>query len=128
MQDAVQPSPLQLLFIELRVGLARAAIQSALLLNGGGAIALLFLLASLLPRPERHAIADIALLKAAIAVFGAGLFLGAITFVNAYVAQGAIASGKSASFGTFLRRLGLSLIVVSFVAFLLGTALVVAAI
>jgi hypothetical protein len=36
-----QPGALQLLFIELRVGLARSAIQSALLLNGAAAIALL---------------------------------------------------------------------------------------
>ena len=128
MQDAGQPSPLQLLFIELRVGLARSAIQSALLLNGGGAVALLLLFASLAPRPERHLLLNPPLLKAAMAVFGLGLFLGAITFVNAYVAQGAIASGTSTSFGTFLRRLGLSLIVVSLLLFLLGVALVVAAI
>ena len=38
MQEAAQTSPLQLLFIELRVGLARSAIQAALLLNGGGAV------------------------------------------------------------------------------------------
>ena len=128
MQDALQPSPLQLLFIELRVGLARAAIQSALLLNGGAAIALLLLLGSLLSRPDRDLLPNVTLLKAWMAIFGLGLFLGAITFVNAYVAQGAIASGKSASFGTFLRRLGLSLIVASLLLFLLGVALVVAAI
>jgi hypothetical protein len=128
MQDAAQPTPLQLLFIELRVGLARAAIQSSLLLNGGAAIALLMLFTSLLPRPERHVLVNIPLLKVAISVFGLGLFLGAITFVNAYVAQGAIVSGKSTSFGTFLRRVGLSLIVASLILFLLGVALVVAAI
>ena len=41
MQEAAPTSPLQLLFIELRVGLARSAIQSALLLNGAGAIVVL---------------------------------------------------------------------------------------
>ena len=45
MQEAAPISPLQLLFIELRVGLARSAIQAALLLNGGGAVALLLFLA-----------------------------------------------------------------------------------
>jgi hypothetical protein len=128
MQDAAQPTPLQLLFIELRVGLARAAIQSSLLLNGAAAVALLMLFKSLLSRPERHVLVNIPLLKVAISVFGLGLFLGAITFVNAYVAQGAIASGKSTSFGTFLRRVGLSFIVASLILFLLGVALVVAAI
>jgi hypothetical protein len=48
MQDSMQASQLQLLFIELRVGLARAAIQSALLLNGGAAVALLLLMANIL--------------------------------------------------------------------------------
>jgi hypothetical protein len=43
MQESMQASQFQLLFIELRVGLARAAIQSALLLNGGAAIALLLM-------------------------------------------------------------------------------------
>ena len=40
MQEAAPTSPLQLLFIELRVGLARSAIQAGLLLNGGGAVAM----------------------------------------------------------------------------------------
>jgi hypothetical protein len=34
-----------------------------------------------------------------------------MTFVNAYVAQGAIASGRSSAFGNTMRRWGLSLIV-----------------
>jgi hypothetical protein len=38
MQEAAPTSPLQLLFIELRVGLARSAIPVGLLLNGGGAV------------------------------------------------------------------------------------------
>ena len=48
MQEAAPISPLQLLFIELRVGLARSAIQAGLLLNGGGAVALLLFLATIL--------------------------------------------------------------------------------
>ena len=127
MQDAAQPNALQLLFIELRVGLARSAIQAALLLNGGGAVALLFFLARLLAAPIGHQV-NPSLLKWALAVFGTGLFLGAVTFVNAYVAQGALASGHSSAFGDTIRRLGLGLIVASLVLFLLGLALVIAAI
>jgi hypothetical protein len=48
--------------------------------------------------------------------------------VNAYVAQGAIASGRSSAFGNTMRRLGLSLIVISLLLFLAGIALVVLAI
>jgi hypothetical protein len=127
MQDAAQPNALQLLFIELRVGLARSAIQSALLLNGAGAIVVLLFVADLFAAPVGHGV-NTPLLKWAVGVFGAGLFLGAITFVNAYVAQGALASGRSTFFGDSLRRLGLGLIVASLLLFLLGVALAVAAI
>ena len=59
-------------------------------------------------------------LKLAIAVFGLGVFLAAITFVNAYVAQGAIASNQESALGNGLRRLGLGLIIGSLGAFLVG--------
>lgn len=128
MQEPPQGSALQLLFIELRVGLARAAIQAALLVNGGAAVALLLLLAEIAARPERDLFLNVPLLKLAMAIFGGGLFLGAITFVNAYVAQGAIASGQSSAFGEAIRKMGLGLIVVSLLLFLLGLGLVLAAI
>lgn len=129
MQESMQASQFQLLFIELRVGLARAAIQSALLLNGGAAIALLPLMANIRGSASQRGLhVDISLLKWALAVFGIGLFLGAITFVNAYVAQGAIASGQSSAFGHAMRRIGLGLIVGSLLLFLVGLGLVVAAI
>jgi len=57
-----------------------------------------------------------------------GLFVASMTFVNAYVAQGAIASDQSNAFGNTMRRLGLSLIIVSLLLLLAGIALVVAAI
>lgn len=128
MQESMQASQFQLLFIELRVGLARAAIQSALLLNGGAAIALLLMANIRGSASHRGLHVDISLLKWALAVFGIGLFLGAITFVNAYVAQGAIASGQSSAFGHAMRRIGLGLIVGSLLLFLVGLGLVVAAI
>jgi hypothetical protein len=48
--------------------------------------------------------------------------------VSAYVAQGAIASGRSSAFGNTMRRLGLSLIVAALLLVLAGIALVVLAI
>ncbi len=129
MQESGQASQLQLLFIELRVGLARSAIQSALLLNGGAAVALLLFMANILGSASQRGLhVDISLLKWAFAVFGIGLFLGGMTFVNAYVAQGAIASGQSSALGNAMRRLGLGLIVGSLLLFLVGLGLVAAAI
>lgn len=125
MPDAAQP--LQLLFIELRVGLARSAIQASLIVNGGAAIAVLVFLANVVSSPASVSV-NVALLKAALAVFGVGLFLAGVTFVNAYVAQGALASGTSSAFGDAIRRFGLVLIVASFLMFLLGLVLVIAAI
>jgi hypothetical protein len=113
MQETAETNPLQLLFIELRVGLARSAIQAALLLNGGASVALLLFLASLLPSAPGGLPVNLVLLRGAFAIFGLGLFLAGVTFVNAYVAQGAIASGRSSAFGNTMRRLGLNLIVAS---------------
>lgn len=129
MQDVTQPSAIQLLFMELRVGLARSAIQASLLVNGGAAIATLFFLAALKTSSSPASFnADQTLLKAALGIFGAGLFLGAITFVNAYVAHGVLASGRSTVAGNVIRRLGLALIVASLAMFLLGLGLAVASI
>jgi hypothetical protein len=119
---------LQLLFIELRVGLARSAIQAALLLNGGASVALLLLLASLLPPAPGVLPVNLVLLKWAFAIFGLGLFPAGMNFVNPYVAQGAIATGRSSAFGNTMRRLGLNRIVASLLLFLAGIALVVLAI
>ena len=128
MQETAETSPLQLLFIELRVGLARSAIQTALLLNGGASVALLLFLASLSPRVPGGLPVNLVLLKWAFAIFGLGLFLAGMTFVNACVAQGAIATRRSSAFGNTMRRLGLNLIVASLLLFLAGIALVVLAI
>ena len=129
MQETAETSALQLLFIELRVGLARSAIQAAFLLNGGAIVALLLFLARLMsPPPPGSLPVNMVPLKWAFAIFGVGLFIANMTFVNAYVAQGAIASGRSSAFGNTLRRLGLSLIVASLLLFLAGIALVVLAI
>jgi hypothetical protein len=129
MQDAAQARALQLLFIELRVGLARSAIQASLIINGAAASAIVLFLAHVLSSPAQGSVGvNVGLLKGAVAVFGTGLFLAGITFVNAYVAQGALASGQSTAFGDAIRRFGLVLIVASLLMFLLGLTLVIAAI
>jgi hypothetical protein len=128
MQETAETSPLQLLFIELRVGLARSAIQAALLLNGGASVPFSCSWRSLLPPAPGGLPVNVVLLKWAFAIFGLGLFLAGMTFVNAYVAQGAIATGRSSAFGNTMRRLGLNLIVASLLLFLAGIALVVLAI
>jgi hypothetical protein len=120
---------LQLLFIELRVGLARSAIQAGMVLNGIAAMAALAFLATTIGAPVGGPLRlDPVLLKVAIGIFGFGVFLAGITFVNAYVAQGAIASGKTGAVGNGLRRLGLALIIASLLLFLLGLALTLNAI
>jgi hypothetical protein len=124
MEEAAPTSPLQLLFIEMRVGLARSAIQTALLLNGGGAVALLLFLATIVTASgQRSHVVDVLPLKWALALFGLGMFIAGITFVNAYIAQGAIASGRSSAVGTVMRQLGLGLIVASFLLSLQGSDL-----
>jgi hypothetical protein len=124
-----QPAALQLLFIELRVGLARSAIQAALLLNGIAAIVLFTFKAILATAPAERALStDLGLLRGALLVFGIGVFLAGATFVNAYVAQGALASGHATGIGTLMRRLGLGLIAGSLLLFLLGVAMAVSAI
>jgi hypothetical protein len=129
MQEAAPITPLQLLFIELRVGLARSAIQAGLLLNGGGAVALLLFLATILTASGQRSYAvGVLPLKWALALFGLGMFLAGMTFVNAYVAQGAIASGRSSAFGNVMRRLGLGLIIASLLLFLAGVGLAASAI
>lgn len=128
MQEAAPTSPLQLLFIELRVGLVRSAIQAGLLLNGGGAVTLLLFLATILTASgQRSHAVELMPLKWALALFGLGMFLAGITFVNAYT-QGVIAPGRSSAFGNVMRRLGLSLIVASLLLFLAGVGLAVSAI
>jgi hypothetical protein len=78
MQESGQPTALQLLFIELRVGLARSAIQAALLLNGGAAVALLLFLAHVVGSPVDGSLpANVLLIKWAFAVFGLGCSLPA---------------------------------------------------
>ena len=129
MTNPAHDNALQLLFIELRVGLARSAIQAGMILNGIAAIVLLTFIASLVWAPVGGALqAEAGQLKIAAGMFGLGVFLAAVTFVNAYVAQGAIASGQQGALGNGLRRLGLGHIMGSLALFLVGLAISLSAI
>ena len=109
------------------MNLARSAIQAGLLLNGAAAITLFIFLAVLARTPADPALSPgLWRLKLAILIFGLGVFLPA-TFVNAYVAQGALASGQSSGIGTVMRRLGLGLITASLLLFLAGLLIAVGA-
>ena len=125
MQEAAPTSPLQLLFIALRVGLVRSAIQAGFSSTAVAPSPF----SSFSQRSSRHqGNGAILPLKWALALFGLGMFLAGITFVNAYIAQGVIAPGRSSAFGNVMRRLGLSLIVASLLLFLAGVGLAVSAI
>jgi hypothetical protein len=83
MQEAGQANAIQLLFVELRVGLAQSAIQSALLLNGGAAIAILFYARTLHTSQAPDSLpVNAVLIKWAFVMFGLGLFVAAMTFVK----------------------------------------------
>src|SRR5262245_56866936 len=99
MQEVAETSPLQLLFIELSLGLARSAIQAGPAPQWRRRRG---------PSPVGDLPVNLVLLKWAFASFGAGLFIAGMTFVNAYVAQGAIASGHLSALGNSIRRLGLT--------------------
>ena len=121
MQEAAPTSPLQLLFIALRVGLVRSAIQAGFSSTAVAPSPF----SSFSQRSSRHqGNGAILPLKWALALFGLGMFLAGITFVNAYT-QGVIAPGRSRAFGNVMRRLGLSLIVASLLLFLAGVGLAV---
>ncbi len=87
-----------------------------------------FLATILTASGQRSHTVELLPLKWALALFGLGMFLAGMTFVNAYIAQGAIASGSSRAFGNVMRKLGLGLIVASLLLFLAGVGLAVSAI
>src|SRR5262245_8348681 len=129
MKETAETSALQLLLSSCAWASPDQPIQAALLLNGGAGVALLLFLANLVSaRAPGGLPVNLVLLKWAFASFGAGLFIAGMTFVNAYVAQGAIASGHLSALSNSMRRLGLNLIVASLLLFLAGIALVVLAI
>src|SRR5262245_24219352 len=104
MEEVAETSPLQFLLIELSLGLARSAIQAGPApqwrrRRGPSPV---------LRKEPGGLPVNLVLLKWAFASFGAGLFIAGMTFVHAYVAQGAIAYGPLTALGNSIRRLGLT--------------------
>ena len=94
------------LYIDVRAGYGRAAIQAALFLNGGASVALLAFLGNLaIAHQARGVTGSYATFKAAFVCFGIGVMLAASSNVIAFLIQNvAIAHPKEAE-GRFARRL-----------------------
>jgi hypothetical protein len=112
------------LYIDVRAGYGRAAIQAALFLNGGASVALLAFLGNLaIAHQARGVSGNYATFKSAFVCFGIGVMLAASSNVIAFLIQNvAIAHPKEAE-GRFARRLraiGIGMVVASLILFAIG--------
>jgi hypothetical protein len=112
------------LYVEVRAGYGRAAIQAALLLNGGASVALLAFLSNLaIAHQARGVTGNYATFKAAFVCFGVGVMLPASSNVVAFLIQNvAIARPKEAEgkTGRRLRTIGIGMVVASLFLFAIG--------
>jgi hypothetical protein len=106
----------------------RAAIQTSLAINGGGAVAILAFFGSALATPGGVTTQFRAAVAASLACFACGVFLSALTFGVGYIVQ--LLWGGNHPFGTAERReriaqrlqsAALILVVISLFSFLAGT-------
>ena len=116
-------NPWPRVFVELRFGMARSAIQGALVLNGGAAAALMALVSNLAAAgPNSRITADFVFVRLALQMFGIGVFLAASTFVVAYMATFHFFESPVNRTGHRYRRAAISMVIASLVHFLLGMA------
>jgi len=112
------------LYVDVRASYGRAAIQSALLLNGGASVALLAFLGNLAIAHEANSLTgNFYTLKYAFICFVIGVMLAAVSSVVAFLIQNvAIAHPKQAEgrIGRRLRWVGIGMVVVSLVFFAVG--------
>ena len=112
------------LYVDVRASYGRAAIQAALLLNGGASVALLAFLGNLAIGQQTKGITgNFGTFKGAFACFGIGVMLAASSNVVAFLIQNvAIAHPKDAEskFGRRLRLVGIGMVVVSLFLFAVG--------
>jgi hypothetical protein len=112
------------LYVDVRASYGRAAIQSALLLNGGASVVLLALLSNLAIAHETNGLTgNFHTLKYAFICFVIGVLLAAISSVVAFLIQNAaIAHPKQAEgrIGRRLRWVGIGMVAVSLVFFAIG--------
>jgi hypothetical protein len=113
------------LYVDVRASYGRAAIEAALLLNGGASVALLAFLGNLAIAHQTTTglTENFHALKYAFLCFGVGVMLAAISSVVAFLIQNvAIAHPKQAegTTGRRLRWVGIGMVVVSLVFFAVG--------
>jgi len=110
-------------FVELRFGMARSAIQGALVLNGGASAALMALVSNLAASgPDSKITANFVFVRLALQMFGIGVFLAASTFVVAYMATFYFFESPANKTGHKYRRAAIAMVIASLVHFLLGMA------
>ena len=112
------------LYVDVRASYGRAAIQAALLLNGGASVALLAFLGNLAIAQQTKGITgNFGTFKGAFVCFGIGVMLAASSNVVAFLIQNvANAHPKEAEgrFGRRLRLVGIGIVVVSLFLFRSG--------
>ena len=112
------------LYVDVRASYGRAAINAALLLNGGASVALLAFLGNLaIAHQTTGQTGNFHALKYAFLCLGTGVMLAALSSVVAFLIQNlAIAHPKQAEgrTGRRLRWVGIGMVVVSLVFFAVG--------
>jgi hypothetical protein len=112
------------LYVDVRASYGRAAIQSALLLNGGASVALLAFLGNLTIAHQTSGLTgNFVAFRGAFLCFGIGVMLAASSSVVAFLIQNvAIAHLKEAegSTGRRLRAIGIGMVVAALVSFSVG--------
>jgi len=112
------------LYVDIRAGYGRAAIQAALLLNGAASVALLAFLGNLAIAQQTKGLArDFVTFKEAFVCFGIGVMLAACSSVVAFLIQNvAIVHPKDAEgrTGRRLRSVGIGMVVASLFLFAVG--------
>jgi hypothetical protein len=112
------------LYVDVRASYGRAAIQTALYLNGGASVALLALLGNLaIAHQTKGFTGNFGAFKDAFVCFGLGVMLAASSTVVAFLIQvAAIAHPSEAEGrnGRRLRSIGIGMVVASLVLFAVG--------
>jgi hypothetical protein len=112
------------LYVDVRAGYGRAAIQAALFLNGGASVALLAFLGNLaIAHQARGVTGSYATFKAGFVCFGIGVLLAASSNVIAFLIQNVAISHPNEAEGRFARRLraiGIGMVVASLILFAIG--------
>jgi hypothetical protein len=125
--NSIHDSPaerLSRLYVDVRAGYGRAAIQAALFLNGGASVALLAFLGNLaIAHQARGVTGSYATFKAGFVCFGIGVLLAASSNVTAFLIQNVAISHPNEAEGRFARRLraiGIGMVVASLILFAIG--------